>query len=84
MSKNICNFCGESEFDHRLVEYVYRHKQQYMVFRNVPAEICLHCGMRYYNATVLLELEQRFFKIQKHESMPLHTVLVPVESYMPA
>jgi hypothetical protein len=52
-----------------------------MVFRNVPAEVCLHCGMRYYSAEVVLEIERRFFAVQRQESPPVQTVTVPVETF---
>jgi YgiT-type zinc finger domain-containing protein len=77
----VCNFCGQSDFVHKNVEYIYRHRQRYMVFRNVPAEVCLHCGMRYYSAEVVLEIERRFFAVQRQESPPVQTVTVPVETF---
>ncbi len=81
MTPKTCNFCGQTEFEQKKVEYIYRHRQQYMVFREVPAEVCLHCGMRYYSAEVILEIEQRFFTVQRQESPPAHTVMVPVETF---
>lgn len=77
----VCNFCGQNEFVQKKVEYIYRHRQQYMVFRDVPAEVCLHCGMRYYAAEVVLEIEQRFFEVQRQGTSPAHTVTVPVETF---
>ncbi len=84
MTTKICNFCGQSEFESRKVEYIYRHRQQYMVFRDVPAEICLHCGMRYFAAQVILEIEQRFFEVQRQEKPATQIVSVPVETFVPA
>ncbi len=81
MIQKTCNFCGQTEFENKKVEYIYRYQQQYMVFRDVPAEICMHCGMRYYAAEVVLEIEQRFFAVQRQETVPIHTITVPVEVF---
>lgn len=78
---NKCHFCGQTEFAYKKVEYIYRYRQQYMVFREVPAEVCLHCGMRYYSAEIVLELEQRFFAVQRKESLPANTITIPVETF---
>lgn len=84
MNNKICNFCGQPDFETKKVEYIYRHRQRYMLFRDVPTEICLHCGMRYFAANIVLEIERRFFEIQQQKSLPGHTITVPVENFAPA
>ena len=79
--KKNCTYCGQSEYIIKKVEYVYRHHGQYMVFQNVPAEVCLHCGARYYEAAVIMSIEERFFAIQSKRQKPQHTVNVPVEAF---
>ena len=79
--KKSCTYCGHSEHTNKKVEYVYRHQGRYMVFRNVPAEVCLHCGARYYEAAVILSIEERFFAIQNKKQRPLRTIAVPVEAF---
>ena len=81
MAEKICNFCGGSEHIDKRIEYVYRHQGRYMVFRDVPAEVCLRCGTRYYAAKVILALEKRFFEIYEAHSQPAQTVTVPVETF---
>jgi YgiT-type zinc finger domain-containing protein len=82
MDKKQCNFCGQTEFVSKKVEYIYRHQGQYMVFRDVPAEVCLHCGMRYYAAEVILSLEARFFEVLQDREQVAQTVTVPVETFV--
>lgn len=82
MNNVICTYCGSDDWIEKHVEYVYRHRHHYMVFRDVPAEVCRQCGMRYFTAAVLLVLERRFFAIYAHESVPQQTVMVPVETFM--
>jgi YgiT-type zinc finger domain-containing protein len=82
MAEKICNFCGNSEYIEKHVEYVYRHHGHYMVFRDVPAEVCLRCGMRYFAAKVILAIEKRFFEIYDEHRQPTQTVTVPVETFV--
>lgn len=79
--KKSCTHCGHSEYTIKNVEYVYRHQGQYMVFQNVPAEVCLHCGARYYEASVILAIEERFFAILNKRQKPQNTVNVPIEAF---
>ena len=81
MTEKICNFCGSSEHIDKRVEYVYRHRGRYMVFRDVPTEVCLRCGTRYYAAQVILALEKRFFEIYEAHRQPVQTITVPVETF---
>ncbi len=82
MVEKICNFCGKSDYIKKHIEYVYRHQGHYMVFRDVPAEVCLGCGMRYFAAGVIFTIEQRFFDIYNKDRQPSQTVTVPVETFI--
>ena len=84
MQNTKCNFCGREEFESRQVEYVYRRNGKYLIVRNVPCEVCLTCGERYYPADALLSIEQRFKAIHDEHQPPTQTVEVPVEAFVPA
>jgi YgiT-type zinc finger domain-containing protein len=81
MSQKVCNFCGHFEYIEKRVEYIYRHQHRYMVFRDVPSEVCLHCGMRYFAAETILNIEQRFFEVVHNHQPPIQTITVPVETF---
>ncbi|MBN1486827.1 MAG: type II toxin-antitoxin system MqsA family antitoxin [Anaerolineae bacterium] len=81
MRKSRCHICGGEEFEQRRVEYIYRRGGHYLVVRDVPCEVCLRCGERYYEGPVLLQIEQRFKAIYEHEAEPQAEIQVPVEVY---
>jgi len=78
-----CNFCGNKHFSHKTTDYIYRHQEHYMLFRNVPAETCDYCGERYYEAGVLKTIEREFFEILHHRKEPVQRIIMPVEEYIP-
>lgn len=81
MNETRCYVCGHSDFDERRVEYVYRRQGKYLIVRDVPCEVCLHCGERYYAGATLLQIEQRF-KALRYPMTQLHPMLqVPVEAF---
>jgi YgiT-type zinc finger domain-containing protein len=65
-----CNFCGATDYEEHKTEYLYTYKGNYLLVPNTPAEICAKCGMVYFEASVLKEIERRFFAIQKKEERP--------------
>ncbi len=76
-----CHFCGSTDYEERKVEYIYRRRGHYLIVRDVPCEVCLHCGERYYVGPVLLEIEQRFTEIYEQHTQPQETIQVAVETY---
>ncbi len=76
-----CNFCGSSRFEERRVEYLYSHKGKYLLVPNTPVEVCLDCGMVYYDAAGLKTIERRFFAIQRKELRPNRHVQMPEVVY---
>jgi YgiT-type zinc finger domain-containing protein len=76
-----CHICGYSDFEHRLVDYIYHRRGRYLVVQKVPCEVCLHCGERYYAGTILLEIEQRFKAIYEEHAQPQFAMSIPVEIY---
>jgi YgiT-type zinc finger domain-containing protein len=76
-----CHICGKEDFKNRKVEYIYRRKGKYMIVRDVPCEVCLHCGERYYPAEALLNVEKRFKAVHENHEQPEELLGVPVEAY---
>lgn len=81
MEEARCHVCGETDFEERRVEYVYRRGGHYLVVRDVPCEVCLHCGERYYAGETLLQIERRFKAIYEQHAEPQSCVAVPIEVY---
>jgi YgiT-type zinc finger domain-containing protein len=75
------HICAGTDFEERCVEYIYRRDGNYLVVRNVPCEVCLRCGERYYPGEVLLEIERRFKAIYEEQAEPQSAIQVPVEVY---
>lgn len=76
-----CNFCGSEQFEERRIEYLYSYKGQYLLVPNTPVEVCLDCGMIYYDAAVLKEIERRFFTIQEKTEKPDRYIQMPSATY---
>ncbi len=76
-----CSFCGEKCYEERRIEYLYSHKGQYLLVPNTPVEICQICGMIYYDASVLKEIERRFFAIQDKQAKPDSYINMPTLNY---
>lgn len=81
MSETRCHVCGSTDFEERRVEYIYRREGHYLVVRDVPCEVCLRCGERYYMGTTLLEIERRFKAIYEQQVKPRSTIQVPIETF---
>ena len=81
MTETHCHVCGSTDVEKRLVEYMYRRRGNYLLVRDVPCEVCLRCGERYYEATVLLQIERRFKDIYERHAEPQSAIQVPVEVF---
>ncbi len=81
MPKIQCNFCGSDCYEERRIEYLYSHKGKYLLVPNTPVEVCLDCGMVYYDAAVLKEIERRFFAIQRRDEKPERYIKMPSKAY---
>jgi len=73
-----CNFCGSDRYEERRIEYLYSHKGKYLLVPNTPVEVCLNCGMVYYDAA---EIERRFFAIQRKTEEPDSYIKMPTKVY---
>lgn len=49
----------------------------YLLVPNTPVRVCLNCGMAYYHAALLKEIERRFFRIQDNSERPEHYLSIP-------
>jgi hypothetical protein len=55
---------------------VYRRQGNYFIVRDVPCEVCLHCGERYYTGAALLKIERRFKALEDPTVRPQPTLQV--------
>lgn len=76
-----CNFCGSDRYEERRIDYLYSHKSEYLLVPNTPVEVCVNCGMTYYDAAVLKEIERRFFAIQRQTEEPDRYINMPAKAY---
>ena len=60
---------------------LYSHAGKYLLVRNTPVEVCLNCGMVYYDAAVLKEIERRFFAIEHEAEKPDRYIRIPEKAY---
>ena len=76
-----CNFCGSDRYEERRIEYLYSHKGEYLLVPNTPIEVCLNCGMVFYDAAILKEIEKNFFAIQRKTEKPDRYIEMPSKAY---
>lgn len=78
-----CNFCGSERVHQRVIDYLYSYQGEYLLAPHTPAEICADCGMAYYDAAVLKEIERRFFAIREKAEAPDRYIVVPEAAFSP-
>lgn len=71
-----CAFCGGKVVSES-VTFSYENNEQMIVVRNVPAEICRHCGEKTYSPEITDEL----LKFAKKHFKPLKVIEVPIFDY---
>jgi YgiT-type zinc finger domain-containing protein len=76
-----CSFCGSPRYEERRLEYLYSHQGRYLLVPNTPVQVCLDCGMAYYDAVVLKEIERRFFAIHGQHETPDRYIEMPSKAY---
>lgn len=81
MRKVQCNSCGSDRYEERRIEYLYSRGGKYLLVPNTPVEVCVDCGMIYYDAAVLKEIERRFFAIDENRETPDRYLNIPEKSY---
>jgi len=80
MRNEKCYYCGGVEFEGRQLRYIYSRDGQNLYVTDMPADVCLTCGMVYYDGAALLEVEQRFNAIYHDHEKPRQYMTMPVMS----
>lgn len=74
---NECYFCkGKTEI--RNVDVDFRWGDKLFVVKNVPVEVCIQCGERYYSAEVSRNLDNLVKKQEVSKIRPQQIIEVPV------
>lgn len=73
-----CHYCGGEKFEERRVKYIYSRENRYLFVPDMPADVCLTCGMIYYHGPALLRVEQRFHAIYDQHQEPDRYTMMPV------
>lgn len=81
MNEIKCTFCGSARHEERRIDYLYSHQGKYLLVPNTPVEVCVDCGMVYYDAGVLKEIERHFFAILNNAEQPDRYLEVPTLTY---
>ena len=81
MKTKVCNFCGSDRYEERQTEYIYSHDGKYLLVPNTPIEVCLNCGMVYYDGPVLEKIEKRFFAIHREHEKPDSYIKMPTVAF---
>ena len=68
-------------YELRQTTHTVRHKGQVVVLDRVPVEVCSECGMMYYDAAVLKEIERWFFAIDRRAEQPDRYIQIPEKAY---
>jgi YgiT-type zinc finger domain-containing protein len=76
-----CISCGSESYEERRTDYLYTHGGEYLLVPNTPVEVCTACGMVYYDAAVLKEIERRFFAIRSNIEQPDRYIQVPAKAF---
>jgi YgiT-type zinc finger domain-containing protein len=81
MRRKQCKSCGSESYEERRIDYLYSHDGAYLLVPNTPVEVCATCGMVYYEAAVLKEIERRFFAVQSKSEAPDRYISVPAKAF---
>ena len=66
-----CEFCDtDHPQEQKLVTVTRQRHGQWFIFEDVPAWVCPHCGHRYYDAAVLVAMEERM-KTKPDDARPV-------------
>lgn len=76
-----CYYCGNETFEERRVKYIYSRQGKNLFVPDMPADVCLECGMVYYHGPALLRVEQRFKAIYQSGEEPDRYTTMPVMDY---
>jgi YgiT-type zinc finger domain-containing protein len=72
-----CYFC-KGRVEDRLVDFDGKWGQKWVIIKDVPAEVCIQCGERYFTPEVSKKMEE----LAKLDAVPDESFLnVPVRKY---
>ena len=81
MKKVTCTYCGSEQYEERKIEYLYSHEGKYLLVPDTPVEVCLNCGMVFYDAMVLKKIEHHFFAIHHESETPDRYINIPANAF---
>lgn len=74
---NKCYFCkGETKIKN--IDVDFRWEGKLFVVKNVPVEVCVQCGERYYSAEISKKLDDLVKKQELSKVRPQKVIEVPV------
>jgi YgiT-type zinc finger domain-containing protein len=76
-----CHFCGNKNFKHTSVQYIYKHNNQFLIVNDVPCEQCEYCGEEYFESKVLIQIEEEFHRIHSQGKKAKQELQVPIEQF---
>ncbi len=76
-----CPYCGGDQFEERRLKYIYSREGNNLFVPDMPADVCINCGMIFYHGPALLKVEQRFEAIYHHQARPDRYTQMPVFDY---
>ena len=75
-----CEFCGIETIRRKVKRHYWLNKKLYVI-ENVPAEVCIECGERYFHAKILDAIDKMLLKehiVKEH----LHVEVVNIDDAM--
>jgi YgiT-type zinc finger domain-containing protein len=81
-SENKCYYCGGEQFETRTVKYIYSRGENHLPVPDMPAGVCLQCGMIYHHGPALLKVEARFKAIYQENAEPDRYTQMPIMDYV--
>ncbi len=57
MDGDLCEYCDGIVLERIMEREVFKHKNGFVILKNVPIGVCNKCGSRYYSAKVLHEVD---------------------------
>ena len=81
MNEKKCSFCGSTRYEERKIDYLYQYQGEYLLVPDTPVEVCLDCGMIYYAAKVLKEIEEHFLAIKAKTEQPDRYIEMPSKEF---
>jgi YgiT-type zinc finger domain-containing protein len=83
VQQSLCKIpiCGSDRDEERKIDSLSQDKGEYLFVPNTPVEVCLECGMVYYEANVLKEIERHCFAIHANTEQPDRSLELPSKEF---